>query len=97
MIDLFGGIACTVDFIGGILGLVLFGMSFMQALSLFALQFSTYSHDMTLQQCGEGFQCSNCAGWSRVECGGATCTLVLVYGSIRLRDTCSVKGHKEVE
>jgi len=36
---------------------------------------------------GDGFECSHHVGWCRVERGGAASTLVLVYVSIRLRDS----------
>jgi len=36
---------------------------------------------------GYGFECGHHVGWFRVERGGAACTLVLVYVSIRLRDS----------
>jgi len=39
--------------------------------------------------CGDGFECGHHVGWFRVERGGAACTLVLVYVSIRLRETVS--------
>jgi hypothetical protein len=36
---------------------------------------------------GDGFECSHHVGWFRIERGGATCTLVVVYMSIRLRES----------
>jgi len=35
--------------------------------------------------CEDGFECGHHVGWFRVVRGGAACTLVLVYVSIRLR------------
>ena len=37
--------------------------------------------------CGDGFECGHHVGWFRVERGGAACTLVLVYVSIRLSES----------
>jgi hypothetical protein len=39
--------------------------------------------------CGDGFEFGHHVGWFRVVRGGAACTLVLVYVSIRLRETVS--------
>jgi len=39
--------------------------------------------------CRYGFECGHHVGWLRVERGGAACTLVLVYVSIRLSETVS--------
>jgi len=39
--------------------------------------------------CGDGFECGHHVGWFRVVRGGAACTLVLVYVSIRLSETVS--------
>jgi hypothetical protein len=39
--------------------------------------------------CGDGFQCSHNVVGFKVECGGAACTSVLVYMSIKLRETVS--------
>jgi len=37
--------------------------------------------------CGDGFECGHHVDWFRVERGGAACTLVLVFVSIRLCDS----------
>jgi len=37
--------------------------------------------------CGDGFECGHQVGWFRVECGGAACGVVLVYVSIRPRES----------
>jgi hypothetical protein len=37
--------------------------------------------------CGDGFEYSYHVGWFRVERGGAACTLVLVYVSVRLSES----------
>jgi len=37
-------------------------------------------------ECGDGFECSYRVSWFRVVHGGAPCTLVLVYISIRLSE-----------
>jgi hypothetical protein len=60
------------------------------ALSLFSLEFSTYGRDTALEECGDGFECGHHVGWFRVESGGAACTLVLVYVSIRLSESVSL-------
>jgi len=39
--------------------------------------------------CGDGFECGHHVGWFWVERGGAACTLVVVYMSIRLSETVS--------
>jgi hypothetical protein len=39
------------------------------------------------EECGDGFECGHRVGWFRVERGGAACTLVLVYVSIRLSES----------
>jgi len=57
-----------------------------KALSSFPLEFSTASQDTTLEECGDGLECSHPVDWSRVLRGGAACTFVLVYLSIRLRE-----------
>jgi hypothetical protein len=56
------------------------------ALSLFSLEFSTYGRDTTLEECGDGFQCGHYVGWFRVESGGAACSIICLYMSIRLSD-----------
>ena len=58
-----------------------------KAPSLFSLEFSTYGRDTALEECGDGFECGHHVGWFRVERGGAACTLVLVYVSIRLSES----------
>jgi hypothetical protein len=58
-----------------------------KALSLFSLEFSTYSRDTALEECRYGFECSHHVGWFRVVRGGAACTLVLVYVSNRLSES----------
>ena len=56
------------------------------------------SHSLTLNRyddvcghpsdcCRDGFECVNHVGWFRVERGRAPCTFVLVYVSIRLRES----------
>jgi hypothetical protein len=60
-----------------------------KALSSISLEFSTYTRDTALEECGDGFECGYHVGWFRVESGGGVCTLVLVYVSIRLRETVS--------
>jgi len=40
--------------------------------------------------CGDGIECGHHVGSCRVERGGAACTLVLVYVSIRLRESVSL-------
>jgi len=74
-VDCFGGALGTVDCLGGTSG---------KALSLFSLESSTYNCDTALEECGDGFECGRHVGWFRVVRGGAACTLVLVYVSIRL-------------
>ena len=37
--------------------------------------------------CGDGYECGHHVGWFRAVRGGAACTLVLAYVSIRLRDS----------
>jgi hypothetical protein len=51
---------------------------------LFSLEFSIYGRDTALEECRYRFECGHHVGCFRVECGGAVCTLVLVYVSIRL-------------
>jgi len=60
-----------------------------KALSSFSVQLGTYARDTAPEECGDGFECGHHVGWFRVESGGAVCTLVLVYVSIRLRETVS--------
>ena len=36
-------------------------------------------------------------GWFRVESGGAACTLVLVYVSIRLSESVSLGQYREIQ
>lgn len=38
---------------------------------------------------GNVYECTYHVGWFMIECGGAICTLVLVYMSMRLRETVS--------
>jgi len=61
-----------------------------KALSAFSLEFSAYGRDTALEECGDGFECGHHLGWFRVVRGGATCTLVPVYVSIRLSKRESV-------
>jgi hypothetical protein len=77
-INCFGGALRTVDCLGGTSG---------KALSLVSLQFSTDNRDTSLEECEDGFQCGHQVGWVRVEHGVATCTLVLVYVSIKLSES----------
>jgi hypothetical protein len=88
-VDCFGGALGTVDCLGEILGLVSFGRSFRQRSTFFSLELSTYGRDTTLEEGGDGFECDHHMGWFRIVSGGASCTLVLVYVSIRLRETVS--------
>jgi hypothetical protein len=46
----------------------------------------TYDYPATVT-CGDGFECGHHVGWFRVVRGGAACTLVLVYVSIRLSES----------
>ena len=86
----FGGAPGTADCIGGAPGTVdCFGGASGKALSSFSLEFSTYGRDTALEECRYGFECGHHVGWFRVEHGGAACTLVLVYVSIRLSETVS--------
>jgi len=64
-----------------------FGGASGKPLSLFSLEFSTYDCETTLEECGDEFECGHHLGWFRFECGGATCTSVLVHVSIRLSET----------
>lgn len=41
------------------------------------------------------FECSHYVGWFRVEHGGATCTIVLVYLSIKLRESVSLGQYRD--
>ena len=64
----------------------LFGRSFRQSSNLEYLEYSTCGRDTALKECGERFECGYHVGWFRVECGGAACSLVLVYVLYRLRE-----------
>jgi len=66
-----------VDYLGGALG---------KAVSFITLEYSTCGRDTALDEYGEGFECSYHVAWFRVECGGAACTLALVYVLFRLRE-----------
>jgi hypothetical protein len=57
------------------------------ALSSLSLEFSTCSLDSTLEVCWDEFECGHHMDWVRFVCGGATCTLVLVYMSIKVRES----------
>jgi hypothetical protein len=60
----------------------------LQASSIFAFFVDlSYGRDTALEECGDGFQCGYHVGWFRVVRGGAACTLVLVYVSIRLSES----------
>jgi len=63
-----------------------------KALSSVSLEFSIYGRDTALEECGDGFECGHHVGWFRVVRGGAACTLVLVYVSIRLRESVSFRS-----
>ena len=52
-------------------------------------RFNCIDHQQPLF-CGDGFECGHHVGWFRVVRGGAACTLVLVYVSIRLRESVSL-------
>ena len=53
---------------------------------------SSSGKDLTFS--GDGFECGHHVGWFKVERGRATCTLVLVYVSIRLRETVKFSSVK---
>lgn len=59
------------------------------AASLCALEFSTDGLDTALEECVNRFECGQKVGWFRVVSSEATCTLVLMHISIRLRGTVS--------
>ena len=86
-VDCFGGALGTVDCLGEFWARCRLGEASGKALSSFSLEFSTYGRDTALEECRYGLECSHHMGWFRVECGGAACTLVLVYVSIRLSES----------
>jgi len=79
-----------VDCLGEFLAWGRLGGASGKALSSFSLEFSTYGRDTALEECRYGFECGHHVGWFRVECGGAACTLFLVYVSIRLSESVSL-------
>ena len=86
-VDCFGGALGTVDCLGEFWAWCHLGGASGKALSSFSLEFSTYGCDTALEECRYGFECGHHVGWFRVERGGASCTLVLVYVSIRLSES----------
>jgi hypothetical protein len=58
----------------------------LESLLLSAISF-TNAAKTSASGCGDGFECGHHVGWFRVERGGAACTLVRVYVSVRLSES----------
>lgn len=56
-----------------------------KAQSLIDLEFRPHSCNTTLEECGDGIECSHSLGWFWVVGGGAACTPALENLSITLR------------
>jgi len=78
MVHCFRGALDTVDILGAAGG---------KALSTWPLVISTDGCDTAPEYCSDRFEWGQYMSWFWGESGGATCTLVLVYVSIRLRDS----------
>ena len=76
-------IACWIDYADNWLSKIVHQLSKSESTNCS----TTYSG---CENCRYGFECGHHVGWFRVESGGAACTLVLVYVSIRLSESQSV-------